>query len=152
VESELSCSSIFRVSFTSISLALMASTSPSMVTIGLVADTEDAAREVIQDVVETAAAHFQRDLTDVEQLIPVEMRLGLRLKAGVMTFVFERYFWELSIKQLLSVWCLFLLCVWFYQLLSWYSAPLGCRLDASRLDISIPKKELVSQPPGGSLN
>jgi hypothetical protein len=30
--------------------------------------------------------------------------------------------------------------------------PLGCRLDVSRLDTSIPKKELVSRPPGGSLN
>jgi hypothetical protein len=39
---------------------------------------------------------------DVEQFIPVEMRLGLRLKADVITFVFVRYFWELSIKQLLS--------------------------------------------------
>jgi hypothetical protein len=37
-----------------------------MVTVGPVADTEDAAWEVIQDVVETAAACFQRDLTDVE--------------------------------------------------------------------------------------
>jgi hypothetical protein len=42
--------------------------------------------------------------------------------------------------------------VWFYQLLSWYLAPLGCRLDASRLDTSIPKKELVSRPLGGSLD
>jgi hypothetical protein len=30
--------------------------------------------------------------------------------------------------------------------------PLGCRLDVSRLDTSIPKKELVSWPPGGSLD
>jgi hypothetical protein len=37
-----------------------------MVTAGLVADTEDATREVVQDAVETAAAHFQRDPTDVE--------------------------------------------------------------------------------------
>jgi hypothetical protein len=39
------------------------------------------------------------------------MRLELRLKADVITFVFVRYFWELSIKQLLSVQYLFLLCV-----------------------------------------
>jgi hypothetical protein len=39
------------------------------------------------------------------------MRLGLCLKADVITFAFVRYFWELSIKQLLSVWHLFLLCV-----------------------------------------
>jgi hypothetical protein len=43
----------------------MASTSPPTVTAGLVADTEDAAREV-QDVMETAATRFQRDPTDVE--------------------------------------------------------------------------------------
>ena len=42
--------------------------------------------------------------------------------------------------------------MWFYQLLSWYLAPLGCRLNVSRLDTSIPKKELVSRPPGGSLD
>jgi hypothetical protein len=30
--------------------------------------------------------------------------------------------------------------------------PLGCRLDVSRLDASILKKELVTWPPGGSLN
>jgi hypothetical protein len=30
--------------------------------------------------------------------------------------------------------------------------PLGCRLDVSRLDTSILKKELVSQPLGGSLD
>jgi hypothetical protein len=34
----------------------------------------------------------------------------------------------------------------------WYLAPLGCRLDVSRLDASMPKKELVTWPPGGSLN
>jgi hypothetical protein len=28
--------------------------------------------------------------------------------------------------------------------------PLGCRLDVSRLDTSIPKKELVIRPPEGS--
>jgi hypothetical protein len=31
-------------------------------------------------------------------------------------------------------------------------APLGCRLNVSRLDTSIPKKELVTQQPGGSLD
>jgi hypothetical protein len=30
--------------------------------------------------------------------------------------------------------------------------PLGCRLDVSRPDASILKKELVTWPPGGSLN
>jgi hypothetical protein len=33
---------------------------------GLVADTEDTAREVVQDAAETAAARFQRDPADVE--------------------------------------------------------------------------------------
>jgi hypothetical protein len=37
-----------------------------MVTVGPVADTEDAIREVVQDAVEMAAARFQRDPTDVE--------------------------------------------------------------------------------------
>jgi hypothetical protein len=30
--------------------------------------------------------------------------------------------------------------------------PLGCRLDVSRLDTSIHKKELVTRPPGDSLD
>jgi hypothetical protein len=30
--------------------------------------------------------------------------------------------------------------------------PLGYRLDVSRLDTSTPKKELVTRPPGGSLD
>jgi hypothetical protein len=42
--------------------------------------------------------------------------------------------------------------VWCYQLLFWYLAPLRCRLDVSRLDTSIPKKELVTRPPEGSLD
>jgi hypothetical protein len=96
---------------------------------------------------DTAAARFQRDPADVEWLIPVEMRLGLRLKADVITFVFVRYFWELSINQLLSVCYLCLLCV-ALPTPPWYLAPLGCRLDVSRLDTSIPKKELVTRPPG----
>jgi hypothetical protein len=79
------------------------------------------------------------------------MRLELRLKADVITFVFVRYFWELSIKQLLSVQYLFLLCVALPTPLL-VPGPLGCRLDVSRLDTSIPKKELVSQPPGGTLD
>jgi hypothetical protein len=43
-------------------------------------------------------------------------------------------------------------CVRRYQLLSWYLAPLGCRLDVSILDTSMFKKELVTWPPGGSLD
>jgi hypothetical protein len=35
-------------------------------------------------------------------------------------------------------------CVRRYQLLPWYLAFLGCRLDVSRLDTSISKKELVT--------
>jgi hypothetical protein len=34
----------------------------------------------------------------------------------------------------------------------WYLAPLGCRLNVSRLDASILKKELVTWPLGGSLD
>jgi hypothetical protein len=33
---------------------------------GLATDTEDAAQEVVQDVVETAVVRFQRDHADVE--------------------------------------------------------------------------------------
>jgi hypothetical protein len=33
---------------------------------GPVADTEDAAREVVQDAVETVATHFQHDPVDVK--------------------------------------------------------------------------------------
>jgi hypothetical protein len=73
------------------------------------------------------------------------------LKADVITFVFVRYFWELSIKQLLSVWYLFLLCVALPTPLL-VLGPLGSRLDVSRLDTSTPKKELVTRPPGGSLD
>ena len=61
-----------------------------MVTAGLAA--EDAAREVVQDGVETAPTRFQRDPADVEQLIPIEVRLGLCLKADIITVVFVRYF------------------------------------------------------------
>ena len=53
VEGGLSCASILRAS---ISLALMASVPPSMVTAGLAA--EDATWEVIQDVAEMVAARF----------------------------------------------------------------------------------------------
>jgi hypothetical protein len=79
------------------------------------------------------------------------MWLGLRLKADVITFVFVIYFWELSIKQLLYVCYLCSLCV-VLPTPPWYLRPLGCRLDLSRLDTSIPKKELVTRPPGGSLD
>jgi hypothetical protein len=73
------------------------------------------------------------------------MRLGLRLKADVITFVLVRYFWELSIKHHLYVCYLSLLCV-ALPTPPWYLAPLGCRLDMSRLDTSVPKKELVTGP------
>jgi hypothetical protein len=79
------------------------------------------------------------------------MRLGFRLKADVISFVFVRYFWELSIEQLLSVWYLFLLCVALPTPLL-VLGPQGCRLDVSGLDTSIPKQELVTRPPGGSLD
>jgi hypothetical protein len=47
--------------------------------------------------------------------------------------------------------CLLLLCAVLSTLLL-VLGPLGCRLVVSRLDTSIPKKELVSRPPGGSLD
>jgi hypothetical protein len=59
---------------------------------GPVAATEDAARESVQDVVETVAARFQRDPADAEYLVPAEIRLGFCLKADVINFVFVRYF------------------------------------------------------------
>jgi hypothetical protein len=43
-----------------------------------------------------------------------------------------------------------LLCV-VLPTLPWYLAPVGCRLDVSRLDASIPKKSW-ERPPGGSLD
>jgi hypothetical protein len=47
---------------------------------------------------------------------------------------------------------LFVLVVYGVTYSSLVPAPLGCRLDMSRLDTSIPKKELVTWPPGGSLD
>jgi hypothetical protein len=47
---------------------------------------------------------------------------------------------------------LFVLAVCSITNFSWYLAPLGCRLDVSRLDTNVPKKELVTQPLGGSLD
>jgi hypothetical protein len=58
---------------------------------GPVAATEYAARESVQDAVETVAARFQRDPADAESFVPAEMRLGLRLKADVITFGFVQY-------------------------------------------------------------
>jgi hypothetical protein len=49
---------------------------------GPVADTEDAAQEIVQDVVETTAARFQRDPADVEQFIPVENEARASLEGG----------------------------------------------------------------------
>jgi hypothetical protein len=79
------------------------------------------------------------------------MRLGLRFKADVITFIFVRYFWNYQLNSS-YLYGACSCCVWFYQPFSWYSPPLGCRLNASRLYTSIPKKELVSRPPGGSLD
>jgi hypothetical protein len=73
------------------------------------------------------------------------------LKADVITFVFVRYFWELSIKQHLSVCYLSLLCV-ALPTPPWYLAPLGCRLDVSRLDPSIPKGKLFARSLGWDLD
>jgi hypothetical protein len=34
----------------------------------------------------------------------------------------------------------------------WYLAPLGCRLNVSRMDASVLKRKLVTWPPGGSFD
>jgi hypothetical protein len=73
-----------------------------------VAEIEDSAREAVQDVVETVVTRFQRDPADVEQFIPVEMELGLRLKADVITFVFYdtfEYYLSSSISTYLYTIC-----------------------------------------------
>jgi hypothetical protein len=80
------------------------------------------------------------------------MRLGLRLKADVINFFFCKMLLgtiNLNSSYLYGICSCY---VWCYQLFSWYLAPLGCRLDVSRLDTSLPKKELVTWPPGGSLD
>jgi hypothetical protein len=46
---------------------------------------------------------------------------------------------------------LFVLAVCSVTNLPWYLAPLGCRLDVSRLDTSIPKRKLVARSLWGSL-
>jgi hypothetical protein len=68
----------------------------------------------------------------------------------VINFGFVRYFGELLIKQHLFVCYLSSLCV-ALPTSPWYLAPLGCRIDVSRLDTSIPKKKLVVRPLEGSL-
>jgi hypothetical protein len=56
-----------------------------MLTAGLAA--EDAARGSYKTLyaVEMVVTRFQRDPTDVEYVIPVDTRLGSRLKADVIT-------------------------------------------------------------------
>jgi hypothetical protein len=81
------------------------------------------------------------------------MRLGLRLKADVIIFGFVRYFLRivnLIVSELICM--LLVLAVCSVTNFSLVPAPLGCSLDVSRLDTSIPKKELVARPPGGSLD
>ena len=46
----------------------------------------------------------------------------------------------------------FVLAVYSITNFSLVLGPMGCRFDVSRLDTSTPKKELVTWPPGGSLD
>ena len=47
---------------------------------------------------------------------------------------------------------LFVFVVCIFTSFSLVLGPLGCMLDVSRLDASILKEELVTWPPGGSLD
>jgi hypothetical protein len=74
------------------------------------------------------------------------MELGLRLKADVILLSFKRhfeYYLSSSISTYLCTTCPY--CVWCNRFLlgTW---PPGCRLDLSRLQTSIPKKELAMAP------
>jgi hypothetical protein len=57
-----------------------------------------------------------------------------------------------TINQTALIYMLFVLAVCIVTNFSLVLAPLVCRLDVSRLDTSIPKKELVTRPPGDSLD
>jgi hypothetical protein len=69
------------------------------------------------------------------------MELGLRLKANVITFAFVRYFLSTIYQAVLA-----LICVPPVPVVcdvvdsSLVLGPLGCRLDVSRLDTSVPKR------------
>jgi hypothetical protein len=56
---------------------------------------------------------------------------------------------DVTVTELICMLFVFAVCV--VTNFSLVLAPLGCRLDVSRLDASILKEELVSWPPGGSL-
>jgi hypothetical protein len=53
--------------------------------------------------VEMVAACFQRDPTDVELVIPVDIRLGPRLKANVITFAFCNVLLSTIYQEVLSL-------------------------------------------------
>jgi hypothetical protein len=57
---------------------------------------------------------------------------------------------NLTVTELICMLFVFVVCV--VTNFSLVLGPLGCRLDVSRLDASIPKSEFVTWPPGGSLD
>jgi hypothetical protein len=70
------------------------------------------------------------------------MGLGLRLKADVITFAFCKVLLSTIYQAILALICILfapVVCVALSTPL-WYLAPLGCRLDVSRMDTSIPKR------------
>jgi hypothetical protein len=69
------------------------------------------------------------------------MKLGLCLKADVITFAFCKILLSTIYQEVLALICVpqSPLCV-VLLIPPWYLAPVGCRLDVSRLDASIPKR------------
>jgi hypothetical protein len=70
------------------------------------------------------------------------MELGLRLKADVTTFAFYKVLLSTIYQAVLALICILfapVVCV-ALPTLPWYLAPVGCRLDVSRLDTSMPDR------------
>jgi hypothetical protein len=70
------------------------------------------------------------------------MELGLCLKADVITFAFRKVLLSTIYQAVLAlIYILFapVVCV-ALPTLPWYLAPVGCRLDVSRLDTSVPDR------------
>jgi hypothetical protein len=70
------------------------------------------------------------------------MGLGLRLKADAITFAFCKVLLSTIYQAVLALICILFAPVVCVALLTppCYLAPVGCRLDVSRLDASIPKR------------
>jgi hypothetical protein len=72
----------------------------------------------------------------------VEMELGLCLKADVITFAFCKVLLSTIYPAVLALICILfapVVCV-ALPTLPWYLARVGCRLDVSRLDTSVPDR------------